>query len=46
MARVIAECKYCGTKLTENDWAMPASGKDQYACAEHSEQAINELNHI
>jgi len=37
-------CKFCGVKLTDKDWAMPAKGKDQYACIECREKALKELN--
>jgi hypothetical protein len=41
--KIIANCKFCGCQLSDIDWAMPAKGKDQYACVKHSEQAIKEL---
>ena len=37
-------CKYCGVKLTDKDWAMPAKGKNQFACIKHREKALKELN--
>jgi len=36
-------CKFCGVKLTDNDWAMPAKGKDQFACSECSNKSLKEL---
>jgi hypothetical protein len=38
------DCKYCGIKLTDKDWAIPAKGKDQYACINCSDKALKELN--
>lgn len=38
------KCKYCKTELNNKDWAMPAKGKDQYACLNCSDKALKELS--